>query len=277
VQPKPKDFVERSDFRGFLAIARDWAAITSIIALALQLDSWLFYPLAVWLIGCFQFALSEALLHEASHHNLFRRRAWNDRLEVLYGLPFFQTVEQMRSEHVIHHTRLGKPGDQLVADYEAIGLNARDANVFWLWFVKPILGFAGWYYCRALSLRPWREGRKIFVFWLVILVAFAAFGILHLLVLYWLIPFVWACQSFLYWSEITDHYRTETGIRSNLSRLKNMLHHNNGYHYTHHHYPTIPWYRLPRASAALCPGEGDVSRSFLDTYRALVKAPAHAD
>src|SRR5258706_14823012 len=39
VQAKPKDFVERSDFRGFLAIARDWAAITSIIALALRLDS----------------------------------------------------------------------------------------------------------------------------------------------------------------------------------------------------------------------------------------------
>lgn len=274
---KPRDFVERNALRSWLAIARDWAAIAATIALSLQLDSWLFYPFAAWIIGSFQFALSEALQHEASHYNLFKTRAWNDRLEIFYGLPFFRTVEQLRREHVIHHTRLGKPEDHIVADYTALGLYKPNVNLFWIWFVKPILGFAGYYYCSALSLRPLKEGRKIIAFWIVVLGSCAAFGVLHLLLLYWLIPFFWACQSFLYWSEITDHYRTKTGIRSNLGRIRNLLHHNNGYHYTHHHYPTIPWYRLPAAEHALCPDQGDICYGFFDTYRDLVRHPLAAE
>ncbi|ATB40900.1 fatty acid desaturase [Cystobacter fuscus] len=265
----PQQFVQRSNLRGFLAIGRDWAAIAAVITVALWLDRWYLYPVAAWLIGAFQFALSEALLHEASHYNLFRKRSWNDRLEFLYGLPFFCTVAQMRAEHLVHHRRLGMPEDQLVADYRALGLDRPGVNMFWIWFVRPVLGFAGAYYCGVLSLRPWKEGRKIVAFWAVVLLICAALGVLHLLVLYWLIPFFWSCQSYLYWSEITDHYRTRTGIRSNLSPITNFLHHNNGFHYTHHHYPTIPWYLLPKATEALFPGQGDICHGFLDTYRSL--------
>lgn len=269
LRKNPKDFVERSNLRGILVLAGDWGAIGLTIAFSLWLDSWFFYPIAVWLIGSFQFALAEALLHEASHYNLFRQRSWNDRAEIFCGLPFFCTMEQMRREHMVHHTRLGQPEDHNQGDYQAMGLFRPRVNLFWIWFLRPVLGYAGFYYVRSLSLRPWQEGRKLVAFWAVALAVFAAFGVLHLLLLYWLIPFGWACMSFLYWSEITDHYRTVTGIRSNVGWLNNLLHHNNGFHFTHHHYPTIPWYRLPQATRALTPGQGDISHGFFDTYRSL--------
>ncbi|HYR08284.1 MAG TPA: fatty acid desaturase [Longimicrobium sp.] len=269
-----KEFVERSNLRGFLAIARDWTAIVAIIAASEWLDSPVFYVAAVWLIGSFQFALSEALMHEASHYNLFRTRALNDRMEFLFGLPFFRTVDQLRREHVVHHRRLGTPEDQLVADYEAMGLLRPDVNVFWIWFIRPILGYAGLYYVRALLAGPWKGGRPIVVFWAVVLPVCYALGALDLLVLYWLIPFGWACSSFLYWSEITDHYRAPTGTRSSLGWLGNFLHHNNGYHYTHHHSPAIPWYRLPEATRELFAGCGDVTYGFIDTYRAITRSSA---
>ena len=51
--------------------------------------------------------------------------------------------------------------------------------------------------------------------------------------------------------------------------LKNFFHHNAGYHYIHHEYPTIPWYNLPKAHKALCPPEADISYGFFDTYRQM--------
>lgn len=265
----PKEFVERSNLRGFLAIGRNWMAIAAVIAFSLWADNWIVYLVSVWVIGSFQFALSEALLHEASHYNLFRTRAWNDRLEILYGLPFFLTVTSFREEHRIHHSRLGQTEDHLVGDYEAFGLYKPNVNIFWIWFIKPVLGFAGFYYSKSRGPRIWKEERAVVAFWAVVLVGCTALGIPHLLVLYWFIPFFWSCRSYLYWSEITDHYRSKAGTRSNVSRVNNFFHHNNGYHYTHHSYPTIPWYRLPKASRALHLEEGDVSHGFLDTYRLL--------
>jgi fatty acid desaturase len=213
------------------------------------------------------------LLHEASHYSLFPRRSWNNLAEIAIGLPFYRTCQQFRQEHKVHHASLGKCSDPLTSDYEAHGLFNPNVNITWIWFFKPVLGYAGYYYCRALSLRPWAEGRKIVAFWVIVFSLLVYVGALKFLFLYWLVPFYWCCMSFLYWSEITDHYRAPTGIRSNLSRLKNLLHHNNGYHYVHHHYPAIPWYRLPEAMRALSPEGGDACISFVDTYRALRRRP----
>lgn len=270
---RAKDFVERSWFRGMLAIAGDWTAIAVVIAVSIVIDKWWLYPISAWLIGSFQFALAEGMLHEASHYNVLPDRFANDRTEILCGLPFFRTVEQLRSEHVIHHARLGKPEDHILGDYEALGLFREKVNVVWIWLIRPILGYAGWYYCGALRLRPLREGWKIVAFWTCALTACIVLGVVKFLVLYWLVPFYWCCMSFLYWSEISDHYRTATGIRSNLGWINNLLHHNNGYHFAHHNYPAIPWYRLREAAETLTPDEGDISGGFLDTFRALRERP----
>ena len=273
---RARAFVERSTPRALLALARDWGAIVLIAWGAEAAEHPVAYLAAAWAIGLFQFALGEAMLHEASHYNLFPSKRWNLWLEALYGLPFFRTVSQFQAEHNLHHRRLGSAEDHLNDDYYAWGITRPPQKWFWLWFLKPATGYAGWFYLGSLSLRPWRSGVRVAAFWTAVAAAFWATGSLRLLVLYWLVPFFWCFASFLYWSEIQDHCNTASGTRSNLSPLANLLTHNNGYHYIHHLYPAIPWYRLPEAYAALCPGEGDVSHGFLDTYRQIRGAPAAA-
>src|SRR5437660_2539375 len=151
---KPKDFVERDSIRGWLALLRDWSAIILVSALSIRADSLIIYALSVWAIGYFQFAIGEALLHEASHYNLFRTKRSNNTLAFLYALPFFKTVSGFRSEHARHHLRLGGGQDHVITDYKRFGFFEPTKNIFWLWFVKPATGYACFYYVNNLSLLP---------------------------------------------------------------------------------------------------------------------------
>jgi fatty acid desaturase len=257
--------------RGLLSIAailRDWAVIAAMAAASIRVGHWAFYILAVWIIGFFQFALSEAMLHEAAHYNLFRWKRLHHAFEFFYGLPFFRTVTLYQPEHRIHHSRLGGEDDELINDYRSLGLFRDDVSISWIWIFKPILGF-GIYYMTILTLRPWREGVKIVAFWVPVLAACFYFGWMRILVLYWFVPLVWANYSFVYWSEIENHYNTVSGTRTNVSPLFNLIAHNGGYHAVHHKYPTIPWFNLKKAHALWFAGCDDLSNGFLDTYRQL--------
>ena len=266
-----------NDWRGWIALARDWGAIALITAISLRSHNLLVYLASVWLIGCFQFALGECLLHEATHYHLFRTRSWNDRFEFLYSLPFFMTLAQFRDEHLAHHRDAGTPQDNLLIDYRLLNLYRPNLNMFWIWFVKPFVGFAAYFYLTKLSLRPWRCGLKLIIFWTLVLSLSIYLGAVHVLVLYWLVP-VWTGHvTYLYWSEIQDHFGTRSGTRSVTGRLGNWLWHNNGYHEAHHARPGLPWYRLPEAHRELAgiDRSADVSRGFFDTYRQL-RAAANA-
>ncbi len=270
----PAAAARASDRRGVLALARDWGAIAALAALGLRTRGPAAYVAIVWLIGAFQFAIGECLLHEASHYNLFRTRSWNDRLEFLYALPFFMTLSQFREEHLAHHRDVGTSQDELLADYRLLGLDRPDANMFWIWFVKPLTGFAGYFYLTKLSLRPfWTCGLKLTAFWGAVLAAAAHFGALRVVALYWLVPLWWCHTSFLYWSEIQDHFGTRAGTRSIVGALNNALFHNNGYHAAHHARPGVPWYRLrDEHRDFLAAGKHhpqDLSSGFIDTYRQL--------
>lgn len=268
----PADPIARLTYKrpglSMAAIVRDWLVIVGVAALSIRVGHWAFYVAAVWVIGFFQFALSEAMLHEAAHYNLFRRRWLNHAMEIFYGLPFFRTVTQYQPEHRIHHTRLGGSDDELTNDYRRLGLYKSDVNMFTVWILKPLVGF-GAYYVTILTLRPWREGAKIISFWALVLWIFFEFGMLHLLLYYWFIPLIWPNYAFVYWSEVENHYNTCSGTRTRANRLYNLVAHNGGYHAVHHKYPAVPWFNLPRAHAIAFPNCEDVSTSFLETYKQL--------
>ncbi|MEA5532963.1 fatty acid desaturase family protein [Crocosphaera sp. XPORK-15E] len=262
-------FVERSHYRGFLALLKDWGAIFLLAALSIKLNNIFAYLITIWIIGAFQFAIGESLIHEASHYNLFKIKSWNENLEFLYALPFFQTISQYQAAHVPHHQYLGKKGDHLVEDYEEWGLSQSFPNLWLIWFVKPILGFAVFTHLATLKFSGFKTVIKLVCFWLPISLLFYFYNHLDWLILYWFVPFIWCFTSYLYWSEIEDHYQTISGTRSNLSMLNNFLSHNNGYHYAHHFCPTIPWYKLPEAHRELCSDNPDISYGFLDTYKQM--------
>jgi fatty acid desaturase len=181
---KAREYMGRSLPRTLLAIGRDWGAIIGLTCLGVWLDNWWFYVPIAWAIGAFQFAISESLLHEASHFNLAKSHKVNDALEVFYGLPFLQTVQHFREEHLAHHTKFGKPEDHQVEDYELWGFHKPGRNMFWLIIVKPVLGWAAWFYVSWLSLKPWKQGLKLISFWVVTISAFWYYGRLDVLAFY---------------------------------------------------------------------------------------------
>ena len=73
-QANPKEFIERNTLRGLRAVCRDWLVIAGAISLSIYIEHWAVWVASVWVIGIMQFALAEAVLHEASHYNLFRSR-----------------------------------------------------------------------------------------------------------------------------------------------------------------------------------------------------------
>lgn len=268
----PQDFVERSNFRGFLALILDWLSIFGVITISIWLDNWIVYLASVWVIGALQFSIGESLLHEASHYNLFKTKKLNDYLEFAYALPFFGDMHQYRSFHLDHHYKRNTDEDHIVEDYELRGLDKPGRNMFWLWFIKPIIGYAGYFYLRyIMSFKPFKSSMKFLAFWTPVILICWHFEILDVLLLYWFVPFLWSFTSFFHWSEVGKHYNAKSDTRSDVSFLKNFFHHNAGYHYIHHKYPTIPWYNLKKAHKALCPPEADISHGFLDTYRQMKK------
>ena len=269
-ESRPQDFVERSNLRGITVLLFDWSVIFCVIGISIWINNWIVYLISVWVIGSFQYAIGESLLHEASHYNLFKTKKLNDYLEWIYAIPFFVDMTQYRSDHTAHHYKMNSKDDHLVEDYEIHGLNNPKKNVFWLWFIKPIVGYAGYFYLRfAIELNPIKSALKFLAFWAPVISLCWYFDVLHILALYWFVPFLWSFASFFYWTEISEHYNTKCGSRSDLGLLKNLFHHNGGYHYMHHQFPTIPWYNLPKAHKELCPKDVDIAYGFFDVYKQL--------
>ena len=269
---KPQDFVQRSNLRGFSALIFDWAVIFGVISFSIWMNDWIVYLISVWIIGAYQYAIGEALFHEASHFNLFKTKKLNDYLEWVYAVPFFVDMFQYRKEHTDHHYKMNTTDDHITRDYEYQGLNKPNRNIFWIWFIKPFTGYACFFYFRfSIKLNPLKSSIKFAIFWAPTISIFWYFDVLHILALYWFVPFVTTFTIFFYWAEIAEHYNTKSGLRSDLGFLKNMFHHNGGYHHIHHMYPTIPWYRLPEAHKALTPAGIDITHGFIDTYRHIKK------
>jgi fatty acid desaturase len=264
----------RSNWRGAAAIARDWAAIVAIAFADMRYGNWLTYFVAIWAIGAFQFAISECLLHEASHYNLFVRKRANDLAEVLVALPFFQTVASFRNEHRLHHRYLMSMRDSLPEEYRVYGLTKENKEWFWLWFVKPIIGYSAIMMGRGgQSSGSSRDAVKICLFWAAAALVMTLIGRLDALFFYWIVPMVLCKGAFLYWSEIADHFNTRSGCRTRTGSLANTLFHNNGYHHAHHRFPAVTQFNLKRLHEATMREGDDISHGFLDTYRQL-KGPS---
>jgi fatty acid desaturase len=267
-----KVLTQRDGRKAVLAIFRDWAGIFVAIAVARWAGSIPVTIAALWVIGAFQYALGDTLLHEAAHGNLFADKKRNERLDVVYGLPFLRTMEAFKTEHLRHHGQLGKDGDYLTEDYRRFGLD-RPHNVLWVWLLRPFLGWPAWYYLRQLRKLSRQSAQRLIVFWAIALVIAAISGTLGLFLLYWVLPLLWCRYAFFYWSEVADHHNTLRGTRTRVNPLLNWFQHNKGYHAAHHRFPAVPWFNLPAAHALLDEVEsGDLSAGPMQTWLHLHRA-----
>lgn len=255
----------RSNIKSALAILLDWAAIVLFAGISIWANYWLVYVAVVFLIGHRQYAIGECLLHQACHHNLFTRKKWHYAFEFLYALPFGTDLVAYRKEHFYHHRYLLKEQDHTTEAYEFFGLAPAKKNLFWAFWIQPFLGYATWYYA---PFESHFTRKKVLLFWVLVPGIFLATGHIWYLVLYHIIPQLYAARIFLYWYEIIDHYGTRTGTRTEIGWFGNLLTHNEGYHAVHHWYPSIPWNNIRKAHEML-PHEFDHSTGIWESYKQM--------
>ncbi|HXT71389.1 MAG TPA: fatty acid desaturase [Vicinamibacterales bacterium] len=263
------------NFRSVAALSRDYLLILAAILIATWSRVWwVTLPCLIW-IGLMQFAIGEALLHEASHFNLFRRsRRWNDWCGALCALPFLTTLRDWRAEHLQHHRLFATADDHIVLDYTVHQLKRPSPPVGWVWFGKPLLGLTVLHHLSGLleinTVRGWLQ---IAAFWAPIVAICWVTGALFELALYWFVPQLAVFATLLHWSEIADHYRTRSGSRSRIGRFHNWVFHNNGYHAVHHRFPAIPFHGLPAAHGETSLDPADVTRGWWGAWRQISRAP----
>lgn len=273
----PSQFYGKRDLPGLLALAQDYFFITLLVCVALKCGHWLVDLVIIWAIGYIQFGTGEALVHEAAHYNVFKTKWLHTLFEPLIAHVFLHTLPLYRTEHKKHHVDLLKGMDSTMAGYKAYGFCDKNANFFWLFWVQPILSpWKLWAKDRLefYQLCRTKDFKKIvnlyFVgTWAVVFTIVVHFGCYWSFVKYWAIPLLWPAAAFQYWSEVEEHFNTRSGARSNTVWIHNFFHHNEGYHWVHHRYPQIPFFRLPEAHAALVPPDADVSTGMWDTYNQI--------
>ena len=101
-------FTRRSTTRALLTITAEYALIAGAIALVVAVPDtdWPVTTLAILVIGTRQYALGEAMLHEASHWHLSNSKSVNDLLGAILAWPVVTSLAAYRRFHNrLHHER----------------------------------------------------------------------------------------------------------------------------------------------------------------------------
>jgi fatty acid desaturase len=256
-------FTRRSTLRALLTIAAEYTIVAGAIAVAVVAPDtgWPVKAFAILVIGTRQYALGEALLHEASHWHLSNSKSINDVLGVVLAWPAFTSLSAYRRFHnrLHHELDMAHAENSIWEDYEGWGLPSTErelsrANALWLFVVRPAIGLTGLMHLVKTvrdfghDLDLW-ETRLMLAAWAAVVASAAYLSLLPELILYWLIPHTFVFSTLNYWSEVGDHYRvTGAATRSDLNWFVNtFVSHNIGYHALHHKYSSIPWFHLPAA------------------------------
>jgi fatty acid desaturase len=283
--------------RALFAIAEEWLAICAAVLLCEHFP-WS-YPLAVVFIGARQHALI-VLGHDAVHHRLLPWRWWNDRVaDLLLWWPVCATNEVFRRYHGAHHRHIGTDRD---GNIELWRLRGTDGQPTREWtYPKTAWQLAGkllWRGCGVTGLalvliglvRPFRAIGPVYGAIRLLALSGVVAGFAHhdrldLLLYYWLVPLATWFIASNYIRLICEHsaVRSDRAVYS-LTRttvpgwfdLVFVVPRNISYHYEHHIYPSVPFYRLPELHAAMqrLPGyraHAHVSRGVLAALRECIR------
>ncbi|AME26283.1 fatty acid desaturase [Burkholderia sp. PAMC 26561] len=218
--------------------------------------------LALFAIGNRQRALGN-LLHEASHQNLSARRKVNDRIgRILLAPALFSDFTLYRLQHARHHAWLGDP----IRDPDYLP-RAKYEQQHWFSTYARVLcdpanltaSLLGHLVDKRLSLAQWLA---ITLWWVAYEAVLDMFVGMHFAILFlalWIAAKASVFHAITIFREMIDHYALESGgifrhtrETPSLGLLSVLIHpHHNGYHLTHHLFPRIPYYDLPRAHAHL--------------------------
>ena len=234
---------------------------------------WIPINLAVLLVIARSQRALECLTHEASHYNWSRNTKLNDLLaNILSAIPVFSTVESFKMGHLIHHNNFGMPNDPDKKRYSILRIEDIGRQSLGH-FVKGVLSrlpayAVGWYKNIGVSLFI----VLLAIVWhlaVLVLPLAALVGVtraLSIWAIYWLAPMTAILPIIRFIGE-SDEHTYELGAESlgareqrgagtvfdatitSCGRLHALVFHpvNDGYHLTHHLYPTIPYRQLKKA------------------------------
>ncbi|MGY4498174.1 fatty acid desaturase [Bradyrhizobium sp. GM24.11] len=259
---------------GAAYIAKDYAVIAACVLATVHVSWWL-YPLAVLLIGAYQRGLT-TIAHDAAHRTLASNTTWNYILGILFAsYPLFQRHWAYRISHVyLHHPNLGDPEKDpdlkfFLASgvYDVVPPKQYAFNIIW----KPILGGATVAYLKYLWTNRFsitdvedqsRSGILIdkygfYLFWTLIFGGSYLLGLLHVLILFWIVPYLTTFQALGWFIELAEHSpmcETETtNVYLTRNRKGNFIERAivgqnlDEYHLEHHLSPGIPFWLLRKA------------------------------
>jgi len=270
--------------RSIGVIILEYALILTAAYVAIVINHWITYVIAVAVIGSRQYALGEVMAHEASHYNLCRSRRMNDFLGRVAIWPRAMTLRGYRRNHVEHHrVSLLDPSNNIYKQYYSEwglpdhGGPLTSTEAVWHLAVKPLSGYISLQHLWFLVSSFWKEAELPETWWLLLFLVLSAAlavgaGYPSVLFWYWVLPYFVVFPVLNFWSEVQDHYRvasasTRTDTNWFLNRL---VSHNIGLHALHHRHPNIPWFRLPEVYRAMGSDvKEQLSSGYAETYHQI--------
>ena len=176
--------------------------------------------------------------HEAIHGVISKHRLINDTFGLVTSLLYALLPYKVLAEnHKLHHRY---PASEKDPDF-----HASDSHNFLLWYVS--------------FMKEYQKGKQA---WVLLIGMAIIFGFLIYLpisplniVLFWVIPIIissWQLFTFGIWlphrpieAGYSDHHRAKSNNYSVFWSFISCYHF--GYHWEHHQYPHLPWYKLPLA------------------------------
>jgi fatty acid desaturase len=258
------------------ALALDWAVIAAAIALSSHFGGVWLYLLAVAVIAGRMHALA-VLMHEAAHFRFLKDRKTADVVaDVFTAWPIMATVDGYRQNHLAHHqhtntdndpdwaVKLGKaaytfPQQVWVMTLNLLGYLIVLNSVRDLAHILPRVS-------RTKQTGTYKLAR--IGYYLAAATIITLLGIWKGFLLYWIVPYLTLFFLFAYVRSVAEHFGSMDYVEE-LGSTRTVIPyfwerwffapHNINHHLEHHLFPGVPFYNLPKLSAALMQDE---------TYRA---------
>lgn len=281
-----------------------YAVMTAIVQLLwfaaaillISADSVFAFIVAQLMLALFAFH-AFGMLHEAGHGNIHERKWVNSLFGHFFGLFCFMPFHCWRHMHQGHHTWTGNvekdPGSRMLAKVIHSGKVPTPYNMFWrLWFPLPALlqHVSLWIY----PYRIWKEERTNMKLLKQVVFSFVFMALSYSVAFYFLYGVVSftnvALAIYLYFilTEIINvpHHlgMPQYGDKETTKRMPLWQQHlstrscrypgflsvimtlNFNYHTEHHFFPTLPWYRLKKASDMIKPKLGSAYNEVEDLW-----------
>ena len=255
------EVTEKSDARGAMIVAFDWAVVISLFALAALFPNPLTFLVVIILLGGRQLALG-VIVHETGHRSLFKSPAVNNFAgHWLSGYWVFSDKEAYMKGHLQHHQDAGTEDDPDLKNYDAYPVNTTSLKRK---IIRDLTGQTGWrriksigrsiVYIRKLRAEQQQTLRRSIGVNVFLLLVLTAFGYPHLYAL-WVIAFMTShmlisrIRQVAEHAAVPDHFDLDARLNTRtlyISWLESLLiaPHDLNYHLEHHLMASVPIYRL---------------------------------